>query len=173
MKIIDACRQSVGLFKNSSPVVLALFWIAAVAMPIMALELLFSSKTQQLFELVRADYVKNQLFQHNAWQFIIWGIFLWPIIEELTYRGPIWIIQLAFLKIERLRRHTAIKWCLLGIGIALQAYLWGSKHETYAFIAIGAILGILVIKTQRLWPAIAVHIFLNAIAFLGVCIFHA
>ena len=86
-------------------------------------------------------------------------VLLAPVVEELTYRG------LGVTLLERFGRALAI--LVTGIAFALSH---GLVEALPAFIAFGAGLALLRVRSESVYPGIVVHALFNGIALLGAVV---
>lgn len=82
-----------------------------------------------------------------------------PIMEELEFRGPIWLV-----------RHSKNKWFKYGL-VIITSLLFGLCHRrgiapTLLICTMGFISSGLVLKTKRIWPSQILHGLYNALVSL-------
>lgn len=102
------------------------------------------------------------------------GKFFWEsvwitgILEEVLYRGPVWILSSVGLVfyIRNFRLHPWLIW----LAILIPNYFWAIGHTPAAlpiFVA-GLSYGWLVARTGSLWPAIVAHCASNLLIYLAI-----
>lgn len=158
-------RKSYEDFKKR-PLFVTLFWIAIVAVPIMFVERLTSIDLRSDIGLLKEYFATT--FLKEPVQSIFLFILIYPVAEELLYRGPIRLLDFLLTKT---RLHLCIQTAVLAVTIVTQAHLWSSLHPSpMGFLLIGIILGVLVVKTQRWWVSAAVHIIINVLTLAGMLV---
>lgn len=92
-----------------------------------------------------------------------------PIKEEITARGPLWILVILFMMCRV--RPSRVRDAIVGIAISLPTLWWAAGHPVMLPVfAAGILWGFLVYKTGNIWPAIFCHSTANIISLVGAFI---
>lgn len=143
---------------------MTLFYIAVIAAPIMFLERFTSSEIR--YSIISLKDYFSSTFLYEPVKSIVLFLLIYPILEELLYRGPVRLLQLVMARIEL---STKIQTFFFAAIITAQSYFWAMQHVSpIGFFTIGIILGILVVKSHSFWMSILAHIAINGVAFLGM-----
>lgn len=170
-------RKLKSFYKKRHPALIAIY-LTAIITPLTFLPDLFSetpvngfgNSREEMKEVLRSYFTDNLETFRGVYNFVI----LMPIKEELSFRGPAFLLLLVvlfykeFLKIPAplVLMGYAVIWFLL---IAL-ADKWANlhNHHTLTIFCCGLLWGWLMVKTKNIFYPILFHAASNAIALLAI-----
>ena len=141
--------------------------ISALRDPVLVAGLLAACCTPPAMWLLNAGGVRFNASALPAWELIL----LYPVLEELAFRG---FVQSGLLRVPALARRWAGRLGMTGANL-VTAVLFGAAHAWYQplwyaglVIIPGLIFGLVRDRTDRVWPAILLHVCFNLSYWLGL-----
>lgn len=166
-------------FKEYHPIFQAFFYFSLLTIPSSAISLILNFKNQYMLEAMRTFLAtENPII--TFYKVVIKA----PVIEEITYRGPAFLILLLCGLISMIYRFCGVKEVFLDrklfLGITftdiivwptilVADYFWAIQHPYPLTVFIGGIVfGWLLMKTRNIFYTILFHSFINAIFLITI-----
>ena len=164
--------------RKRHPFFTAFIWSVIGSIPFTLVSMLWEIKNVEL-----DDFMKDVVIKLPPLKLFYLTVIQAPVLEEIVYRGPAWLILLGLLGLAALmrrfgsqnpfplwkvRRFTLAEVCAWAAGIFL-TYLWAMGHPyPLPIFWSGLVLLWLMIKTRNICWGILLHAFVNLLAFIGI-----
>ena len=159
-------------FRSYHPVIQAFLLMAPVALTTGISRLIM---TRPKDKIVLNSYLIEEIEKPaSVINFVVWE----PVMEELIYRGPIWILMLLIVLIAKHFSNSKVykysTWSLLILALIISSVLWAIPHiYPLTFFLYGCVLGYIILRTRSVFSllyTIIFHMTMNSIALISLCL---
>lgn len=155
-------------FREYHPAVKALVFMLPVSLTVF-IHQFFIEEPPDIKYLLKAYYLHGASNLKDAFHFVVEA----PVVEELVYRGPAWIILLITLFLNKKFPNKALKITGYALTIAvltISTLFWASLHGHYPITVFGygLVWGWLMIQTRNIIYPMLFHSGSNALAMLFI-----
>jgi len=173
MEKISAWKALWERIRKTPPLVQGLYLLLPVALTVLVHNT-FLQQEQQDTQILNEFY--REAF--GSLKLVLTFTILDPIKEEVIYRGPAWVLLLAFVflwkKFPDKHYLKIVGYTLVTATLLVALYFWVRPHQyPLTLFGYGLVLGWLLIRTRNIFYPIILHICINSLALFGMMIgFH-